>query len=107
MTGPGITASICRRWKPTPTNVITARTLGSPVRPRKRIEEYLPEFGARGVQFDGYIGCSFGSVHREIQAAYFQRLSYPAIFLEGAFQVGPQTGQLLTRVRAFVEMLSR
>ncbi len=87
--------------------IITARTLGSPVRQRTRIEEYLPEFGARGILFYGYIGCSFGSVHREIQAEYFQRLGYPGIFLEGSFQVGPPTGQLLTRVRAFVEMLSR
>ncbi|CAH2598764.1 2-hydroxyacyl-CoA dehydratase [Rhodovastum atsumiense] len=87
--------------------LITARTLGSPVRQRKRIEEYLPEFGARGILFYGYIGCSFGSVHREIQAEYFQRLGYPSIFLEGSFQVGPPTGQMLTRVRAFVEMLSR
>lgn len=87
--------------------IITARTFGSPVRTRKRIEEYLPEFGSRGIMFYGYIGCSFGSVHREIQADYFRKLGYPSIFLEGSFQVGPPTGQALTRVRAFVEMLSR
>jgi benzoyl-CoA reductase/2-hydroxyglutaryl-CoA dehydratase subunit BcrC/BadD/HgdB len=86
---------------------ITGRTLGSPVRQRQRIEEYLPEFGAQGILFYGYIGCSFGSVHREIQGEYFHRLGLPSIFLEGSFQVGPPTGQLLTRIRAFVEMLSR
>jgi benzoyl-CoA reductase/2-hydroxyglutaryl-CoA dehydratase subunit BcrC/BadD/HgdB len=86
--------------------IITARTFGSAVRQRTRIEEYLPEFGAQGILFYGYIGCSFGSVHREIQAEYFRKLGYPGIFLEGSFQVGPATGQALTRVRAFVEMLS-
>nr|WP_294513042.1 hypothetical protein [uncultured Rhodopila sp.] len=35
------------------------------------IEEFLPEFGARGILVYGYVGCSFGSVHREIQAEYF------------------------------------
>jgi benzoyl-CoA reductase/2-hydroxyglutaryl-CoA dehydratase subunit BcrC/BadD/HgdB len=87
--------------------IITARTFGSAVRQRTRIEEYLPEFGAKGILFYGFIGCSFGSVHREIQADYFRRLGYPSIFLEGSFQIGPPTGQALTRVRAFVEMLSR
>jgi benzoyl-CoA reductase/2-hydroxyglutaryl-CoA dehydratase subunit BcrC/BadD/HgdB len=87
--------------------ILTARTLGSPVRQMQRIEETLPEFGAQGILFYGYIGCSFGSVHREIQAEYFRRKGIQGIFLEGSFQVGPPTGQLLTRVRAFVEMLSR
>jgi benzoyl-CoA reductase/2-hydroxyglutaryl-CoA dehydratase subunit BcrC/BadD/HgdB len=77
------------------------------VRTRDRIEEYLPEYGAQGILFYGYIGCSFGSIHREIQADYFRRIGYPSIFLEGSFQVGAATGQALTRVRAFVEMLSR
>jgi hypothetical protein len=31
----------------------------------------------------------------------------PGIFLEGSFQVGPASGQILTRVRAFIEMLPR
>ena len=87
--------------------IITARTFGSPVRTRKRIDEYLPEFGAKENLFHGYIGCSFASVHREIQAEHFRRLGYPGIFLEGSFQIGPPTGQALTRVRAFLKMLSR
>ena len=79
--------------------IITGRTLGSPVRQRQRIEEFLPEFGAQGILFYGYIGCSFGSVHREIQAEYFHRQGVPGIFLEGSFQVGPASGQILTRVQ--------
>jgi benzoyl-CoA reductase/2-hydroxyglutaryl-CoA dehydratase subunit BcrC/BadD/HgdB len=81
--------------------------MGSPVRQLQRIEEYLPVFGATGILFYGYIGCSFGSIHREIQAEHFHRKGMPSIMLEGTFQVGPPTGQLLTRVKAFVEMLSR
>nr|WP_294576922.1 2-hydroxyacyl-CoA dehydratase family protein [uncultured Rhodopila sp.] len=87
--------------------IITGRTLGSPVRQQQRIEEFLPEFGAQGILFYGYIGCSFGSVHREIQADYFHCQGVPSIFLEGSFQVGPASGQILTRVRAFIEMLTR
>jgi benzoyl-CoA reductase/2-hydroxyglutaryl-CoA dehydratase subunit BcrC/BadD/HgdB len=87
--------------------VVTARPAGSPVRQLQRIEEYLPAFGATGILFYGYIGCSFGSVHREILSDHFHKKGIPSIQLEGTFQVGPPTGQLLTRVRAFIEMLSR
>ena len=50
------------------------------------------------------MGCSFGGIHKEIQRDFFQKLGVPSIALEGSFQVGPPTGQLLTRVRAFIEM---
>jgi benzoyl-CoA reductase/2-hydroxyglutaryl-CoA dehydratase subunit BcrC/BadD/HgdB len=86
---------------------ITGRTIGSPVRQRERIEEFKPEYDFQGILFYGYVGCSYGSVHREIQGEYFHRKGTPGLFLEGSFQVGPPTGQLLTRVRAFVEMLAR
>jgi len=86
--------------------VITERTGGTPIRRLQRIEENMPKFGAKGLLLYGYVGCSFGGIHREISRDYFQRRGVPSISLEGTFQVGPPSGQLLTRVRAFVEMLS-
>ncbi len=86
--------------------IISARMGGSPVRRLKNIEENLSVYGARGILYYSYVGCSFGGIHKEIQRDYFQKLGIPSIALEGSFQVGPPTGQLLTRIRAFIEMFS-
>jgi benzoyl-CoA reductase/2-hydroxyglutaryl-CoA dehydratase subunit BcrC/BadD/HgdB len=64
-------------------------------------------FGATGILLYGYVGCSFGGIHREIHGDYFQKRGISSLALEGSFQVGPPTGQLQTRIRAFIEMLSR
>jgi len=87
--------------------ILTGRTMGSPVLRLARIEETLALFKAQGILFYGYVGCSFGGIHREIAGGHFQELGYPSIQLEGSFQVGPPSGQLLTRIRAFIEMLQR
>lgn len=86
--------------------VISARMGGSPIRRLENIKQNLAVYGARGILFYSYVGCSFGGVHKEIQRDFFQKLGVPSIALEGSFQVGPPTGQLLTRIRAFVEMFS-
>ncbi len=80
--------------------------VGSPVHRLKPLEAVIERFGAKGILFYGYVGCSFAGIHQEIQREYFHKKGVPSIALEGSFQVGPPTGQLLTRVRAFVEMLS-
>ena len=84
----------------------SGHTVGSPVHRLAPLEKVITGFGARGILFYGYVGCSFAGVHQEIQRDYFQKQGIPSISLEGSFQVGPPSGQLLTRVRAFVEMLS-
>jgi benzoyl-CoA reductase/2-hydroxyglutaryl-CoA dehydratase subunit BcrC/BadD/HgdB len=86
--------------------VISARMGGSPLRRLENIRDNFKVYGAKGILFYSYVGCSFGGVHTEIQRDYFQKLDVPSIALEGSFQVGPPTGQLLTRIRAFVEMFS-
>jgi benzoyl-CoA reductase/2-hydroxyglutaryl-CoA dehydratase subunit BcrC/BadD/HgdB len=43
----------------------------------------------------------------EIFREFFQTLGLPSIGLDGTFQVGMPSGQLLTRVQAFVEMLQK
>jgi benzoyl-CoA reductase/2-hydroxyglutaryl-CoA dehydratase subunit BcrC/BadD/HgdB len=70
------------------------------------IEQVVERSGARGLLMYMYVGCSFGGIHHEIQRTHFQEKGVPSMSLEGSFQVGPPTGQLLTRVRAFVEMLT-
>ena len=86
--------------------IISARLGGSPIRRLKNIDDNRKHFGAKGILFYSYQGCSFGGIHKEIQRDFFQKLGVPSISLEGSFQVGPPTGQLLTRIRAFVEMFS-
>ena len=88
-------------------HIVSNLGAGSPTLRLKRIEESLPVFGATGILLYGYVGCSFGGIHREIRGDYFQKHGYPSLALECSFQVGPPTGQLQTRIRAFIEMLSR
>lgn len=87
-------------------HVLTGRAIGSPVHRLKSIENVIERYGAKGILFYGYVGCSFGGIYNEIQRDHFHKKGIPSISLEGTFQVGPPSGQLLTRVRAFVEMLS-
>jgi len=86
--------------------VLSGRVIGSPVHRLKTIEGVIERSGSRGILFYGYVGCSFAGIHSEIMRDHFHRKGVPSISLEGTFQVGPPSGQLLTRVRAFVEMLS-
>lgn len=73
---------------------------------RDVLEEEVNRVRARGIVLYGVIGCSFQSVDKEMWRSYFHKKGIPSINLEGSFQTGAPTGQLMTRVRAFVEMLS-
>ena len=66
----------------------------------------IRESGSKGVLLYGYLGCTFSGIDRELQRQYFRKNDFPCLSLDGTFQVGEPSGQLLTRVRAFVEMLS-
>ena len=79
---------------------------GATVYGREVIEQQIERIDARGLILYGYLGCSFGSVQREMYRDYFHKKGIPSINLEGSFQVGSPSGQVLTRVKAFVEMLS-
>jgi benzoyl-CoA reductase/2-hydroxyglutaryl-CoA dehydratase subunit BcrC/BadD/HgdB len=70
------------------------------------IERLRVESNAKGIIFYGYFGCSFSSVNFEIAKNYFADKNIPGIILEGSFQVGEPSGQTVTRVKAFMEMLS-
>jgi benzoyl-CoA reductase/2-hydroxyglutaryl-CoA dehydratase subunit BcrC/BadD/HgdB len=79
---------------------------GSPVNQLRYIEKMIEETGSQGMLFYTYIGCPYGGVHVELFRDHFHKKGVPSSFLEGSWQVGAPSGQLLTRVRAFVEMLS-
>lgn len=85
---------------------LDGQTAGASIYKRGVVEEQIKKAGARGMVLYGYVGCSFSGVEREMERKYFQKMGVPSISLDGTFQVGPPSGQLLTRVRAFVEMLS-
>jgi benzoyl-CoA reductase/2-hydroxyglutaryl-CoA dehydratase subunit BcrC/BadD/HgdB len=70
------------------------------------IEREIEKFNARGLIIYGYVGCSFSSVEHEIMRNYFHNKGFPSMTIEGTYQIGPPTGQLLTRIKAFLDMLS-
>jgi benzoyl-CoA reductase/2-hydroxyglutaryl-CoA dehydratase subunit BcrC/BadD/HgdB len=79
---------------------------GAAVYARQVLDAELERVNAKGIIWYGYLGCPFSSVDREMWRRYFHEKGIPSINLEGAFQTGAPSGQVLTRVKAFVEMLS-
>ncbi|NPV92797.1 MAG: 2-hydroxyacyl-CoA dehydratase [Firmicutes bacterium] len=86
--------------------LLDGQLAGASVYKRHIIEDQIKKSNAKGIILYGYVGCSFSGVEREMEREYFHQKGIPSISLEGTFQVGPPSGQLLTRVKAFVEMLS-
>jgi benzoyl-CoA reductase/2-hydroxyglutaryl-CoA dehydratase subunit BcrC/BadD/HgdB len=78
----------------------------SPVAQLKYIEQVYEQTGSKGLIFYTYIGCPYGGLHVELFRDYFQKKGVSSANIEGSWQVGAPSGQLITRVRAFVEMLS-
>ena len=87
-------------------HVLGNQDAGASIYVQNVIEQELNKVKARGLVLYGYLGCSYGSVAREMWRDYFHKKGIPSINLEGTFQVGPPSGQILTRVRAFIEMLA-
>lgn len=66
----------------------------------------INKFKAKGIVMYTYMGCSFYTIDIELRRQYFKERGIPALALLGSFDVGSVTGQVSTRIRAFVEMLS-
>ena len=79
---------------------------GAAIYSQQILENEVKKVNARGLVLYGVIGCSFQSVDKEMWRNYFHQKGIPSINLEGSFQTGAPTGQLMTRVKAFIEMLS-
>lgn len=85
---------------------LDGQTAGSVGYQIKAVNNQVEKVNARGIIFYGYVGCSFSGIQRELLRYHFKKQGISGITLEGSFQVGPPSGQLLTRVRAFTEMLA-
>lgn len=70
------------------------------------VEAQVKKVNAKGIISYGYVGCSYSGIDRELQREYFKKRGIPSITLDGTYQVGPASGQVITRIRAFIEMLS-
>ncbi|MDR1578016.1 MAG: 2-hydroxyacyl-CoA dehydratase family protein [Deltaproteobacteria bacterium] len=79
---------------------------GAGVYAREVLDSEVERLKARGVILYGYIGCSYSTVNREMFRRFFHEKGVACVNLEGSFQTGAPTGQVLTRVKAFVEMLA-
>lgn len=86
--------------------VCDSQRCGAEIYLRDRVEQEVNRINARGLVLYGYIGCSYSSIEKEMLSNYFHEKGLPCINLEGTFRVGMTTGQILTRVNAFIEMLS-
>lgn len=66
----------------------------------------VDKYNAKGVLIYHYVGCSLGGVNKELTRKYFHEIGVPSLAFDGNFDVGAPSGQLITRVKAFMEMLS-
>jgi len=81
--------------------------VGAAVNLRKfDIERIVKETGARGILSGNVTGCPYGSIVPQLERVYFKNLGIPYISLETSVHQDPPTEEQLTRIKAFVEMLS-
>jgi benzoyl-CoA reductase/2-hydroxyglutaryl-CoA dehydratase subunit BcrC/BadD/HgdB len=81
--------------------------VGAAVYLRKHsIEHLVRENGARGIISGAVTGCPYGSIVPQLERVHFKNLGIPYISLETSVHSEPPTEEQLTRVQAFIEMLS-
>lgn len=69
-------------------------------------EKLYNEMDADGVFIYMTQGCSHVSMNMEMRRRYLSEKGIPTLLLAGTSQTGEATGQLMTRIKAFIEMLS-
>ena len=73
---------------------------------RVRVEELVKETKARGIISSFVTGCHYGSVVQGLEREYFKKQGVPLVALETTVHDQPPTEEQITRVKAFIEMLS-
>lgn len=68
-------------------------------------EYFVRECGAKGVVLYSTLGCTLNTVNIEMKRNYLNSRNIPTLVLTGTAQIGEVTGQLMTRLKAFVEMI--
>ncbi|BBB90909.1 MAG TPA: 2-hydroxyacyl-CoA dehydratase family protein [Methylomusa anaerophila] len=106
----GYPFNICREDIP-PVEALARHVLGNQdagasVYVQQVLEKEAQKVNARGLILYGYLGCSYSTIAREMWGDHFRKQGIPSINLEGTFQIGPPSGQILTRIKAFTEMLA-
>lgn len=80
---------------------------GTSERACRSLMKEMKQYHAKGVIFYSYLGCSFATIDVELKRKYFNEHGIQGLSLIGSYDVGSVTGQVTTRVRAFIEMLSK
>lgn len=69
-------------------------------------EEMFRQSGAAGIILYITQGCTHRTISQEVRRRYLNEKHIPTLALSGAAQIGEATGQVMTRIKAFLEMLS-
>lgn len=80
---------------------------GTSERACRSLMKEMKKYHSKGVIFYSYLGCSFATIDVELKRKYFNEHGIQGLSLIGSYDVGTVTGQVTTRVRAFIEMLSK
>ncbi|MDR1616943.1 MAG: 2-hydroxyacyl-CoA dehydratase family protein [Syntrophomonadaceae bacterium] len=86
--------------------VLDNQNAGASVYVQDLVEQEIEKVNAKGLILQGVLGCSYSTIAREMWREHFHQKGIPSINLEGTFQFGAPSGQLVTRTKAFIEMLS-
>lgn len=71
------------------------------------LEQMIKDNDAKGIIFYNYMGCPMCAVNTNLMGGYVkEQLQIPYLSLDGSFPTEPPSGQLLTRMEAFMEMLA-
>lgn len=77
-----------------------------PLQKRKKMGfEEIEKINAKGVILYDYVGCTVHNIAHEVTRNYLKKKNIPALSIIGQYHVGKPSGQILTRVNAFMEML--
>lgn len=69
-------------------------------------EKLVRDSGAKGVILYSTLGCTQHTIDTETKRIYLNEKQIPTLVLAGTAQIGEITGQVMTRLKAFMEMLS-
>jgi benzoyl-CoA reductase/2-hydroxyglutaryl-CoA dehydratase subunit BcrC/BadD/HgdB len=70
------------------------------------VEEAVRKTGARGIVSASLIGCPYASMMQQLERDYFKQVGVPLIAIDTDVHREPPTEEQITRIKAFMEMLS-
>jgi benzoyl-CoA reductase/2-hydroxyglutaryl-CoA dehydratase subunit BcrC/BadD/HgdB len=73
---------------------------------RTLVEEAVRRTGARGIVLSSLIGCPYANMMQQLERDHFRALGVPLITLDMDVHREPPTEEQITRIKAFMEMLT-